>query len=42
MAGETKSANAAYMASVFAFGQFNTSPRDADHADGVSGERDRP
>jgi hypothetical protein len=30
------------MASVFAFGQFNTSPRDADHADGVSGERDRP
>jgi hypothetical protein len=40
MAGETKSANAAYMASVFAFGQFSTSPRDADHADDVSGERE--
>jgi hypothetical protein len=40
MAEETKSANAGYMASGFAFGQFNTSRRDADHADGVSGERE--
>jgi hypothetical protein len=40
MAGETKSANAAYMASVFPSGQFNTSRRDADHADGMGGERE--
>jgi hypothetical protein len=40
MAGETKGANAAYMASVLGFGHFNTSRRDADHSDGVSGERE--